>query len=313
MAAAAVGGRIGLNFSWTGGSSFNEMKVKVVNLVFGDYITQTTRVSVAIPDRLSSSRVQLPFTVRQGLEKNQTDLLNVTAERIRNLTINVICFSNTQRSHIGVGVEVPSSLEPGKTYDLEVVSDCGSISARLVKKQMDDAGLDEAGKDEFRRRARNMGVALIEEGLQNLSKRNIDVSTPAGAYDHAVRGVVRAGKQMLPEVAEPRTKPSETPADLDKLPASVLKERFEAAFIKDREFESQRNKAAAAGNVPEMNRIIAVEHENSQLLIMLGEALERKGIKPEVPQSAAFQSAATQAARDQVQALKNLQEFCKTQ
>lgn len=72
-------------------------------------------------------------------------------------------------------------------------------------------------------------------------------------------------------------------------------------------------RAAIAGNIKEINRIIEVEHANSQLLIELAEALERKGIKAQIPQSESFQSAANQSSEAQAEALKGLQETCKVQ
>jgi len=41
-----------------------------------------------------------------------------------------------------------------------------------------------------------------------------------------------------PEIKVPHTKPSETPSDLDKLSIGELQSRFEATFIKDKDFES---------------------------------------------------------------------------
>jgi hypothetical protein len=122
-------------------------------------------------------------------------------------------------------------------------------------------------------------------------------------------GVIRAGKEMHPEIRVPYTKPPESASDLDKLSAGELQSRFEATFKKDKEFESQRMRAALAGNTPEMNRILEAETANSQLLMNLAEALQRKGIEPKIPQSASFMSAADESEKLHAAALDN----CKMQ
>ncbi len=92
-----------------------------------------------------------------------------------------------------------------------------------------------------------------------------------------------------------------------------LQLRFEATFKQDKEFESQRIRAALAGNIPEMNRILEAETANSQLLMNLAEALQRKGVEPKMPQSGSFMSAANESAELHAEALKGLQDNCKMQ
>ena len=72
-------------------------------------------------------------------------------------------------------------------------------------------------------------------------------------------------------------------------------------------------RAALAGNMPEMNRILQAETANSQLLMNLAEALQRKGVEPTMPQSGSFMSAASESAELHHAALKGLQDHCKMQ
>ncbi len=138
-------------------------------------------------------------------------------------------------------------------------------------------------------------------------------STNADLFAHFMQGVVRSGQQIVPEINVPYSKPSESLSDLSKLSTGELQSRFEAAFIKDKEYEIQRMKAALAGKKGEVNKILELENKNSQELINLGDALERRGIKPQIPESEGFQTAANQSAEDHVKALKEIQENCKVQ
>ena len=161
-----------------------------------------------------------------------------------------------------------------------------------------------------------MGEALIEEGLRNLSLASrgaFDFASPADVVAHGMRGVIRAGQEMHPEIRVPYTKPPESAFDLDKLSAGELQSCFEATLIQDKKFESQRMRAALAGNMPEMNRILEAETANSQLLMNLAEALQRKGIETRIPQSGSFRSAADESAELQATALRGIQNNCKMQ
>ena len=161
-----------------------------------------------------------------------------------------------------------------------------------------------------------MGKALITEGLQNLSLAstgNFNSSSTGDVVAHGMRGVIRAGQEMHPDIKVPHSKTSESASDLDKLNSAELQLRFEATFKQDKEFESQRMRAALAGNIPEMNRILEAETANSQLLMNLAEALQRKGVEPKMPQSGSFMSAANESAGLHAEALKGLQDNCKMQ
>jgi len=87
----------------------------------------------------------------------------------------------------------------------------------------------------------------------------------------------------------------------------------EATFIKGKDFESERIRASIARHIQEVNRIIELEHANSQLLINPVEALERKGIKPQIPQTESFRSAASRFLGLQAEAVKGLGEMCTVQ
>jgi hypothetical protein len=349
MAASITGEKIVLNFgwkgpsSWHGGSSHGGLDIKVVDLLFKD---AKTKISVHIPDNISPSTIQkIPFTCRKyDAQETHPDSLKVMVEQIHNLTIKAGIFEESSdnkgplvdsfgritrekhmlRSDREIKFKIPEELEIGQTYSLVVTSSHDlSLSAQLLKEKRADTVMEEgnkASRDEFQSRMKKMGEALVTEGIQNLdlaSSGGIGVfdssSTTADVFAHGMRGVVRSGQQMHPGIRVPYSKPSESPSDLNKLTANELQSRFEATFKKDKEFESQRIRAALAGNVEEMNRVTEAEHANSQLLINLAEALERKGIKALIPQSESFQSAANQSLETHVNALKKLEDDCTVQ
>lgn len=247
------------------------------------------------------------------LKETHPNSLCVTVEQIRHLTVRAGFFEKgrpigpvildptgritqqetVRRTDRDIRLEIPEELEIGQTYSLVVTSNDLSLSARLLKAQRAEGKMDgkrRTSKEEFQGRMKKMGEALIKEGIQNLdlaSKGGAGVfdssSTTADVFAHGMKGIIRSGQQMHPEISVPHTKPSESPSDLDMLTTGELQSRFEATFKKDKEFESQRMRAALAGNIKEMNRILEVEHANSQLLINLAEALERKGVKAQIP------------------------------
>ena len=223
------------------------------------------------------------------------------------------------RSDRDVRLEIPEELELGQTYNLVVSSEDLSLSARLVKATVASPSAEDGKKlsrDEFRGRMGKMGEELIAEGVRNLglaSSGALDSSSPADVVAHGMRGVIRAGQEMHPEIRVPYTRPPESASDLDKLSASELQSRFEATFKQDKEFESQRMRASMAGNMSEINRILEAETANSQLLMNLAEALQRKGIQPKMPQSESFMAAASESTELHADALKGLQDNCKTQ
>ncbi len=277
-------------------------------------------------------------------QETHPESLKVTVEQIQNLTIKVGIFEEspnqgpavmdssgkiTREKHIlrsdtKVNLEVPKELEIGQTYTLVITSHgISPIQAELIKEKQTEEMLEDekkASKEEFQRRLGKMGEALISEGIGNLKLASQggggvfnSTSTNADIFAHGMQGVVRAGQQMHPEIRVPYTKPSESSSDLDLLTTEELQSRFEATYKKDRELGVLRMQAAFAGNITEMSRIIETEHANSQLLINLAEALERKGVKAQIPQSESFQSAANRHAEVHEEALKGLQDQCKTQ
>lgn len=337
-APVAASEKIVLNFAWTGpntwrrGSSCGGLDVRVIDLVFKG---ATTDISVHLPENINPVAPQkLPFTCRKPWKETHPDSLCVTTEQIRNLALKAGVFEKgrpispmvmdssgritqqetLRRSDRAIGLEIPEELELGQTYSLVVSSDDLSLSARLVKEEVTGRSREEekASGDEVRGRMGRMGEALIAEGLRNLSlasRGTFDSTSPADVVAHGMREVIRAGQEMHPEIRVPYTKPPESASDLDKLSAGELQSRFEATFKQDKEFESQRMRAALAGNMPEMNRILEAETANSQLLMNLAEALQRKGIESKIPQSASFMSAADESAELHAAALDN----CKMQ
>ena len=308
---------------WNGGSSLSGLDVRVVDLVFeGAKIDISVHLpeninSVALQklpftcrryhetERELSGRRFKPLA-----EETNHDSLYVTTEQVHNLTVRVGFFEKgtpigpmvmdpsgkitqqqtVRRSDRDVRLQIPEEWEPGQTYNLVVSSDANlSLSARLVKKENVSSSTEDgtrASRDEFQERMRNMGETLIAEGVRNLrlaSRGGFDSSSTADVVAHGMRGVIRAGQEMHPEIRAPHTSPPESPSDLDRLDIDELQSRFEATFQQDREFESRRMRAASDGNIPEMNRILEAELANSQLLINLAEALQRKGVEPRIP------------------------------
>jgi len=102
-----------------------------------------------------------------------------------------------------IKLEIPNELEIGQTYTLVVKSVEFSLSACLVKEEKSKVeGSNDEMNPEFRRRLRNMGVALAREGVQNL---NLVLnggggvinssSTSADIFAHGIQGVIRAGQE----------------------------------------------------------------------------------------------------------------------
>lgn len=300
---------------WQEGLSHERLDVRVVDLLFKN---AKTDISVYIPENISPTTVKkLPFACRRYHEtecqlngstfkplaqETHPDVLRVTVEQIRCLTIKVGIFreiSHTApttmdtfgkiirenrvfRSDKEITLELPEELKMDQTYNLIVTSHDFSLSARLLKEEKVNGTWknEEACKDEFQRRMKKMGEAMITKGTQNLnlaSKGGINSPcTTADVFAHGIQEVIRSGQQMHPGIKIPYSKPLETSSDLDKLDIEKLKSRYEATYEKDKELENQRMGAAIAGNMQEMNEIIEVEYANSQLLIELAEALRRR-------------------------------------
>jgi len=229
-----------------------------------------------------------------------------------------------RRSDRAVKLEIPEELEIVQTYSLVVTSDDLSLSARILKEKKADRREESKRRihnEEFKRRTQKMGAALIDEGMRNLdliARGGAGVfdssTTTSDAYAHGMRGIIRAGQEMNSEIVVlVAVKPSACPEDLERLTPDELQKRFEKTFIKDREFEAQRMKASRDGDMKELNRISQLELTNSQLLINLAQALERKGVTPLIPQSTSYNAGAGQAAEAQPEVLKGLEEGCRTQ
>lgn len=348
MAAPTTNDKIILNFGWIGSSSWQGgcfrggLDVGVVDLLFKN---AKTEISVNIPDNISVSTIKrLPFTCRKPFAKEtHPDSLIITIEKIRSLTVKAGIFEESPikgpaimdslgkttrekrilRSDREIKLEVPEVMESGQTYSLIVTSNDFSFSARLLKEEKTKStskNEEKDSKDEFQSRMKKMGEALIREGMQNLnldSKGEVDVfnssNSTSDIFAHGMQGIIRSGQQIHPEIRVPYTKPSESSLDLDTLSTDELQSRFEMTFKKDKEFETQRMQAAIGGDIKKMNKIIELEHANSQLLIKLAEALEKKGVSAQIPQSESFQSAANQSTEAHAEALKQLNESCKMQ
>jgi hypothetical protein len=275
--------KVHLNFVWEGPSSWQGgwtregLDIRVVDLIFKN---AKSKISVNIPENTPASTVKtLPFICRTYHEteceikgrkfkplakETHPDILNVTIEQIRNLTIKAGIFEESPnhgpsfvdqfgkitrekrilRSDSDIKLELPEELEMGQTYSLVFTSKDFSFSARIQKeekaKSSDSANFEDLSKDE-------------------------------------------------------------------------LQSRFEVAFTKDKEFETQRMRAYTSGNMKEVNRIFELESANSQLLIKLAETLEKKGFKAQIPQSESFRSADNESAEAHAEVIKGLEQSCKMQ
>lgn len=314
--------------TWNGGSSsrggsdigivdlvFKDAK-KEISVLLPDNINPTGAQKFSFTCRKYLGKEDGDFPIAK---ETHPDSLCVTIEQVHNLTVRAGYFEKgrpigpkimdtrtgkitqqhtVRRTDMNARLEIPEELEIGQKYSLVVSSNGHSLSARLIKEEKTARPTENkqaASGDEVQRRMRKMGEALIAEGMQNLGlalsgeRGTFDSSsTAADVVVHGLKGVIRAGQEMHPEIKVPHTRPSESPADLDKLSADELQSRFEATFRKDKMFERQRMQAAFTGNLPEMNRILPLEMENTRLLINLNEALERKGVKALIPQIAGF-------------------------
>lgn len=351
MTTEATSEKITFCFGWKGptsqqgGQPPERLDVETVKLVF-----KSAKTDISVPLPKSPADLALPnspykkclFRCRKYSERlhddrkvkiltkeTHPDLLSATVEQINNLTIKAKILRITpekdrHQSNREIKLKLPEVLEIGQTYCLLVASDENlSLSAGLIKEEKGGSTTEcnrSVRGDEFRRRVGKMGEALIMEGMQNLdlaSRGGAGVfdssTTTADVFAHGMRGILRAGRHVNPNIEVPYSKPIENPSDLDTLTIEELQSRFEATFKKDKEFEIQRLQASMAGNISEMNRITTAELANSQLLINLSEALERKGVKPQIPQSECFQGAAKQSADTHKEALKDLEDKCKMQ
>lgn len=176
MNSSAISEKIILNFCWQGpsdwrGGLFNGgMDAKIVDLIFKD---AKTEISVHIPEKISPSIIKkLPFTCRRYREtewelngqkfkplakETHPNLLQVTVEQIRHLTIKVGIFEESPhngpaimdsfgritrekrvlRSDTEIKLEGLEGLEIGQTYNLVVTSNNNfSFSARLLKEEV---------------------------------------------------------------------------------------------------------------------------------------------------------------------------------
>ena len=71
----------------------------------------------------------------------------------------------------------------------------------------------------------------------------------------------------------------------NELSVEELQERFNGAFKQDLLLRKQMQEASFAGDIPRLNSLLRADLLNSQLVIQLHEALERKGAKTLIPSS----------------------------
>ncbi|MBJ7450212.1 MAG: hypothetical protein JHC93_07645, partial [Parachlamydiales bacterium] len=245
------------------------------------------------------------------LKETTPDLLSVTIDQIRNLKVRAGIFERgrpigpkimdssgkisqqqtVRRSDRDINLEVPKDMEIGQTYSLVVSSIGTSLSACFVKKdtvlRTDTTRVNEDDVKENIQKLKSllsMGEALINEGMRNLEIATKGSSiSKADVVTHIMQETIRAGQLTHPEIKLPHTKPSEGSLDLDNLSLNELQLRFNATFKKDKELECQRMQAACAGNISEINKILVTEVENTQLLMNLVEAIQKKGFEPQIP------------------------------
>jgi hypothetical protein len=300
-----------------GGWSKGGLDVKIVDLVFenaktdisvhlsDDLPSSTSRTFPFTCRRYHETENEIRGHKFKSLAKEtHPDSLKVRLEQIDGLTLKArffekspnrgpaMCDSSTGkikyekrilRTDEKIELEVPKLLEAGATYTLVVKSDDLSLSARLkrekVKIDRDQSSEEQApSRAEFSQRLNRMGEELIKEGIRNihLASTGEGPSSRAEVFAHGVQGFVRAGQQIHPDIKVPTAKPPEN-SDLNSLTVEELQLRFEQAYVKDKKFEKARLKAALAGDIEKMNRIMNDELANSQFLIQIDEEMKKKG------------------------------------
>lgn len=338
--------------TWNGGWSKGGLDAKVIDLIFQgsktsvsvsipDGMTATDSRKLSFTCRkYGEQEVELNGRKFKPLIKESApDLLNLTVDQILNLTLKIGIFEESPnkgpsvvdrtgkitqekrvlRSDRAIALALPESFEPGKIYKLTVTAKDFSFSADLQKVD-EDKFRKEANRDELARRARVMGEALISEGMSNMNDafrardRHLgSTSTNADLYALGIQGVLRAGQQAVPGISVPTSAPLENIADLKKLTVEELQKRFEETFVKDKQFETQRFQAAKQNNLEQLNQIIANEFANSQLLIMLAQTLEEKGVTPQIPNTENFKRDSEDSSKAHEAAFKEIQDSCKMQ
>jgi len=292
--ASSVSDKIHLNFAWTGpnrwrgGISGGGLNVRVVDLVFKG---AKTDISVHLPENINPMvPQQIPFTCRKYHEttmelagrqvkplKQEThpDSLSVTVEQIYNLTVKAGIF------------------EQGRPIGPKVMDFTGKITQQQSVLRSDRA-------------VRLEIPAILELG----HAYNLVVSSN---HDLSLSARLVKVEEAGPSTQVPHTNPSEISSDLDQLSIAELQAHFEATFTRDKELEVQRVQAAIAGNTPEMERILEHEYRSKQLLLNLAAALQRKGVKPQIPETESFQAASRESERLHAQIFQRLQGECKMQ
>lgn len=308
MASTATSEKIVLNFAWTGpntwhgGSSRGGLDVGVVDLVFEG---AKTAISVHLPSDINPQNPRkFSFTCRKPDRAQEThpQQLSVSIDQVHHLTVRAGMFKKgrpigpiildqetgqvtqqqtVRRSNRDVQLEIPKELEPGQIYSLLIASSKDlHLSARLVKEKPVE-------ESECSARLKKMGEALILEGMKNLELASAGKGpeTSTGVYAHCIQGVVRAGQEMHPDIQVPRVSPADSSVNLDELSVEELQERFNGAFKQDLLLRKQMQEASFAGDIPRLNSLLRADLLNSQLVIQLHEALERKGAKTLIPSS----------------------------
>lgn len=288
---------------WSGPVEFLDLKVQSVVVELRNARTQ---VSVMLPDSIDPSRAStLPFTTLRppATESVERKEFRVAADKVTGMTLRVAFLRGTTTEVTpSLPVTVPT-LVHNAFYTLvvqstpEIVTDtAGRMRAKLDFGAVIQRFAPEPEESTtFRGRVRRMGEALVGEGVETLrmARTGTGPTTPGGAFDHMLGGVIRAGQHVTPGIRMPTAEPEETLEDLMRLEVDTLHNRFHETFIRDKELERQSAQAAIAGNSEEVERIIGLERVNSKLLMLIGEALKNKGETPRIPTSPAFQAAAS--------------------
>lgn len=317
-----------------GGIEGGSLAVLVVDLLIKE---ATTKVFVKLKEHTRADEIpqKMQFTcVKNGIQTHPS-ALKLSIDQIKNLTIRIGIFekgapigprvmdavtgkvSQQQlliRSDEVIPLVLPERLESYEKYRLTVSSDDFKFTARMEKEEAPPTSSGGGGKpvdSDYLERMRKMGEVLMEEGVRNLERAlsgGFNDLSNAEAVTHITNGVINAGKEMNPALVVPDTNISEKPADLNRLSIEELKKRFEAAFIQDKKNECDRHHATIKNDTPALNEVIAREQKNSKLLMMIAEALEKKGIEPKIPKTEEFLAVSREADRLQKEVLKLLKE-----
>jgi hypothetical protein len=277
--AEATSGKIFLNFAWSGPNADCSQSIRVVDLVFDG---TKEKISVNLPENINSIIAEkFPFTCR-----SYHDAVDFGGRKLKPLA------EETHSNLLHVTIE--------QIHNLTVKAGFFERGKPRGPKIMDSSTGKITQQQTVRRSDVNVRLEIPEE-LKSDQTYSLVISS-----DNNLSLSARFVKEEVSSLES-------ASSNLDRLGVEELQSLFGQVYIKDKRFEIQRMQAALAGDQQKMNRIIEDELANSQLLMNLANALQRKGVEPQTPQSESFQLESKESEKFHAKALKSLEDPCKTQ